>query len=125
VARWPAADDAQLALRWYERALERGGQRSLDTWIKLCADGDAGLAPDPAAALERIRRFRASGVATDARPMFAIGAAEGAAAAAKEPRLAAQWLEVAALLKAFAPVKPARSKRAGDMPDFPDYLDIV
>ena len=54
-------DDAEMAMRWHERALVLGDERCCDAWLEACAKGDMGLAADPAAALERVRRYRDSG----------------------------------------------------------------
>jgi TPR repeat protein len=95
-------EDDELAMRWYERSLELGDDDSMDIWLRACAAGEMGLAPDPANALERAKRFRASGVDLKARRWRiapGIRAARAAAEAQGDPALAARWGEVAALLE--------------------------
>ena len=95
------ADD-ELAMRWYQRSLELGDDDSMDIWLRACAAGEMGLAADPQNALERVRRFVASGVDLKARRWRIAGgirAVRAAAEAEKDPALAARWREVAALLE--------------------------
>jgi hypothetical protein len=103
--RWRSScmvDDAEMAMRWHERALVLGDERCCDAWLEACAKGDMGLAADPAAALERVRRYRDSGADLKARRWRTLGAVRAlhaAAAAESDAARAAKWREAAAVLE--------------------------
>ena len=95
-------DDPELAMKWHERGLTAGDDRCCDSWLVACAKGEAGLAADPAAALERAQRFRRSGANLKGcrwRIMSGVRAMYAAAKAEADPARAAKWREAAAAIE--------------------------
>jgi TPR repeat protein len=88
--------DYALAARWHVRSLERGDEDSMAIWLHACAQGLMGIAADPADALERAKRFRASGVDLKAKRWRLREALAAVHAAAQKD---ARWREVAELLE--------------------------
>ena len=102
--RWSylLVDDAELAVRWHARAAELGDERSLDTWLDTCVKGQMGLAADPDAALELVRRFRAAVVDLNERRNRlapSLRALRRGADTEKDPVRAAKWRDVVALIE--------------------------
>jgi hypothetical protein len=90
--------DAALAMAWYGRGIEVGGQLCLQRWLEACASGESGLAPGADVVLERVRTFRAEHRVDFSRTDRVVKALRQRAAECSEPE-ARKWQEAAKLLR--------------------------